>query len=113
MIYEWERRTLPSITPRDVQIHVLPKDSALRKAYVLTGFRRVGKTYLLFDQIHKLLTTHDRTQVIYLNFEDERISRDVSMLTDLLPTLQEVYGHLPTHNFFLMKSKIFPPGPLG
>lgn len=42
--------------------------------YVLVGLRRAGKSYLLFQRIQELLQTGvSPQQIIYLNFEDERL----------------------------------------
>jgi len=69
-------------------------------ATVITGFRRVGKTYLLFQAIEKLLETRSRDEVIYVNFEDERIiSPTTGLLTDLIPEIQAVYGKKPKYLF--------------
>ena len=69
-------------------------------ATVITGFRRVGKTYLLFQAIGKLLETRSRDEVIYVNFEDERIiSPTTGLLTDLIPEIQAVYGKKPKYLF--------------
>ncbi|TSC85315.1 MAG: ATPase [Microgenomates group bacterium Gr01-1014_16] len=67
---------------------------------VITGFRRVGKTYLLYEAIEKLLETHSREEVVYINFEDERIiSPSTDLLTDLIPEIQAVYGIKPKYLF--------------
>ncbi len=42
--------------------------------YVLVGIRRAGKSYLLYQQMQKLLSEgHDWSEMLYLNFEDERL----------------------------------------
>lgn len=51
----------------------------------ITGFRRVGKTYMLYEAIEKLLKTFSREDVVYANFEDERIlAPSTELLTDLI-----------------------------
>ncbi|HDD71419.1 MAG TPA: ATP-binding protein [Candidatus Aenigmarchaeota archaeon] len=49
-----------------------------RKIVVITGFRRVGKSYLCFQSMEKL----DMDKVAYINFEDERLEgiRDIPQL---------------------------------
>ena len=69
-------------------------------ATVITGFRRVGKTYLVYEAIERLLETHSREEVIYLNFEDERIvNPTVEILTDLIPEIQAAFGKKPKYLF--------------
>ncbi len=59
----------PSVTRRDLQI---PIDSG--KVVTLIGARRTGKTFLMFQTITDLLASGvDPTQIIYLNFEDDRL----------------------------------------
>lgn len=42
--------------------------------YVLVGLRRAGKSYLLFQRIQELLSQGIKSeQIIYINFEDERL----------------------------------------
>ena len=62
-------RPLPQLTPRTLQ---LPLDS--RKVVALVGIRRSGKTYLLFETMRRLQAQGvDWNQMLYLNFEDDRL----------------------------------------
>ncbi|MBM4402721.1 MAG: ATP-binding protein, partial [Candidatus Cloacimonetes bacterium] len=47
ILYEWEQRELPRVIPRDYQLQQY-LDLEINKVLVITGFRRVGKTYLSF-----------------------------------------------------------------
>jgi len=99
LLYEWKDRKLPSIIERSAHLDTLPQPGT-NSATVITGFRRVGKTYLLFQAIEKLLETRSRDEVIYVNFEDERIiSPTTGLLTDLIPEIQAVYGKKPKYLF--------------
>ena len=99
LLYEWKDRKLPSIIERSAHLDTLPQPGT-NSATVITGFRRVGKTYLLFQAIEKLLETRSRDEVIYVNFEDERIiSPTTDLLTDLIPEIQAVYGKKPKYLF--------------
>lgn len=43
--------------------------------YVFVGLRRVGKSYLMFQQIRHLLNAgHSKDEILYFNFEDDRIA---------------------------------------
>jgi hypothetical protein len=43
--------------------------------YVFVGLRRVGKSYLMFRQIRHLLDAgHSKDEILYFNFEDDRIA---------------------------------------
>ena len=99
LLYEWKDRKLPSIIERSAHLDTLPQPGT-NSATVITGFRRVEKTYLLFQAIEKLLETRSRDEVIYVNFEDERIiSPTTGLLTDLIPEIQAVYGKKPKYLF--------------
>jgi predicted AAA+ superfamily ATPase len=99
LLLEWQDRILPSVIGRDHQLDISAQPG-INNATVVTGFRRVGKTYMLFEAIEKLLETHTREEVIYLNFEDERIiSPDTDLLTDLLPEIQAAFGKKPKYLF--------------
>lgn len=107
LLLEWRDRKLPSTIERSIHL-----DTSLQKgtnnATVITGFRRVGKTYLLFETIGKLLQKYTRSEVVYINFEDERIIMPTSgLLTDLVPEIQAVYGKKP-QVLFLDELQLIP-----
>ena len=92
LILEWQNLWIPEYTPRLI---VSPfHESKVKKVYLFTGCRRTGKTYFLFqiiDQLTKEFSV-EKKNIIYLNFEDERIEWKTQILTDLLPTLAELFG---------------------
>ncbi|MCC5847314.1 MAG: ATP-binding protein [Verrucomicrobia bacterium] len=64
----WER-DLPGIVHRDADVESIPG-----KALAFIGMRRVGKTYLCYQKIKALLDAGTpRDQILYLNFEDDRL----------------------------------------
>jgi len=71
--------------PRDYQF-----DEHLN--YVLVGLRRAGKSYLLYQQIHTLLQQgHDITEMLYFNFEDDRLD---SLTTEDLNLIKTAYEEM-------------------
>jgi predicted AAA+ superfamily ATPase len=99
LLLEWKDRKLPSVRDRDTHLDTKLQEGT-NNATVVTGFRRVGKTYLLYEAIEKLLGTNSREDVIYINFEDERItSPTTDLLTDLIPEAQAVFGKKPKYLF--------------
>ncbi len=54
ILMEWQERELPEIIERDIKL-----DKYLNTDHVIVvkGFRRVGKTYLMYHLIKKLLET--------------------------------------------------------
>ena len=69
VLREFVERALPVCRPRT---QTLPTDSG--KVVGLAGVRRTGKTFLLFDTIRRLESSGvDRRNLLYLNFEDDRL----------------------------------------
>ena len=54
--------------------------------YVFVGLRRVGKSYLMYQQIHHLIETGiSPEEILFFNFEDERLRPyESSLLADVL-----------------------------
>jgi len=73
------------------------------KINTFTGFRRVGKTYLLFLIMKNLKDE----SYIYFNFEDERIPESTEVLTQLLFAVEELY-HEQYNILFLDEIHIIP-----
>ncbi len=74
--------------------------------YVFVGLRRVGKSYLMFQQIHKLIANgHDANEILYFNFEDDRLATMKTSDLDLIKvSYEEMYDTKPI--FFLDEIQI-------
>jgi uncharacterized protein len=69
VLRQFADRSLPSCRTREL---VLPVGTG--KVIGLAGVRRSGKTFLFFDTIQRLVAQGtDRRQIVYLNFEDDRL----------------------------------------
>ena len=94
ILYEWKERKLPQTIGREIDLkgylRMVPS-----KIIVITGFRRVGKTYLLFQLIKEFLQKKDREEIVYINFEDERIPPKTEILTTLLPVIKQTFQKFP------------------
>ncbi len=90
IIADTQSRELPEIWARTLEI---PLDS--KKIITLTGVRRSGKTYHLFDAIVKLRAKGvPNEQILYINFEDERLHLDGYEMDIILQAYQEMYPDL-------------------
>ncbi len=70
LFLEFQERPLLAITRRDTILPILKG-----KATVVTGMRRVGKTSLCRQKMRDLLENGlDKCQMLYLNFEDDRLT---------------------------------------
>ncbi len=77
---------LKSLKDRNFEIEILLNKKA-EKINTFTGFRRVGKTNLLF-----LIMEYMKDEsCIYFNFEDERLPESTEVLTQLLYAVEELY----------------------
>jgi predicted AAA+ superfamily ATPase len=76
--------------------------------YVFVGLRRAGKSYLMFQQIQRLLKNgHSINEILYFNFEDDRLSGlDIADLDLIKVCYEEMYNIRPF--FFLDEMQIVP-----
>ncbi|MBA1437597.1 MAG: ATP-binding protein [Epsilonproteobacteria bacterium] len=74
------------VKPRDLQP---PLDT--KKIITLIGVRRSGKSSILYEMINKLSTIVDKTSILFLNFEDERLELNVDELDLVLQAFFELY----------------------
>ncbi len=98
ILLEWQEQKLPETISREINLADY-LSLKVNKIIAVTGFRRVGKTYLVFDLVKKILKEKSRKQVVYINFEDERIPQKIEFLTQLLPAIKETFGGLPEFLF--------------
>jgi predicted AAA+ superfamily ATPase len=85
---------IKDLRPRDIDIDRILK-SRPRKITTLTGFRRVGKTYIQFLIMRKI----QEKPCVYFNFEDERLPETADVLAELMNTIDEVYSEKPAYLF--------------
>lgn len=78
------------VVPRELKLEGFP-------CRVLVGVRRAGKSYMLYHVIQQLLAQgHKWDEMLYLNFEDERLENfDTDDFNRLLECHQEMYGKRP------------------
>lgn len=88
-ILDFHKLPLRSIKERELS---LPTN--LDKIIVITGMRRVGKTSLLLKVIEKLRSNIPIENILYINFEDERLKPSPETLDTLLQAYRELYPKL-------------------
>ena len=89
-LVEWQEFEFPPVISRDIDCSVIGKNRIVS----IIGPRRAGKTYLCFEMITDLLKTGlPRENIVYMNFEDERlVPLDGRELTNLLDVHGELYA---------------------
>ena len=81
---------LRSSLERNIQ---LPVDSGIIISVI--GVRRSGKTFLLYETIKRLLGNEiPKKNILYINFEDERLTLNQEQLDLILQAYQELYPKL-------------------
>ncbi len=88
LIVNFQERHFGRIVPREYDI---PTDT--KKIVSLIGVRRSGKTYILYTLIEQLRRQIDNRNIIYINFEDDRLYP--IMLKDLDGLLEGYYELYP------------------
>ncbi len=86
VVSDWLLKELPEVKERDINI---PTNT--NKVVTIIGPRRAGKTFLMYSVIKKLNKEMPRSNILYINFEDDRLMRiTVNDLRDLLTIFYEL-----------------------
>lgn len=102
IILENQNLSLPDIIPRKL---VLPLD--LKIIISLVGSRRSGKTWLLYDTMNRLHKQGlPKEKILFLNFEDERLSFNTSSLDLIIQAYNELYPHIDLKDTYVFFDEI-------
>ena len=91
ILVEWKSKNIPEVIQRETNLQDY-LNLKVNKIIVLNGFRRVGKTYILYGLINELLKSNSREEVVHINFEDERIPLKTEFLSNILPAADELFN---------------------
>lgn len=86
LIREFHYKPLPQYTPREIDVPL-----KVKKIVTLIGVRRSGKTFVLYQLIDRLLRETDKTDLIFINFEDERLDLATREADLILQAYRELY----------------------
>jgi uncharacterized protein len=103
ILLEFNRSELTPYIHREVDIPKLPP--SIRKALVFIGMRRVGKTYLMYqDMVGKLENGLVKSKLLYINFEDDRLAgfkaEDFQTVLDVYFELYPDFAQADDLNFY-------------
>jgi len=102
LITNFQERSFGTIVPRDYDI---PTET--KKIVSLIGVRRCGKTYILFSLIEKLRKSIDTRNIIYINFEDDRLFPiALKDLDSLLEGYYELYPQKREEKVYLFLDEV-------
>jgi hypothetical protein len=98
IISDFHERGLPQLTQRDIDV---PLKS--NKIITLIGPRRAGKTYMLYQLMSKI---KDKTNILYINFEDERLRFKPNELQLIIDAYFELYPEKKEKEIYLFFDEI-------
>ena len=97
IIVENRHTEMPQIIKRFVEI---PFNQII--IISLIGARRSGKTYILYDLINKLFAKKiNINQILFINFEDERLNLKTEHLDLILQAYQELNPEISFNNVYM------------
>lgn len=111
MINKEQVRTIISEYQKSISnIELIPRDYTLDDGlnYVFVGIRRAGKSFLMYQQAKHLLENgHHTEEILYFNFEDDRLGEiALSDLDIIKTTYEETFSQKPI--FFLDEIQNIP-----
>jgi uncharacterized protein len=77
VIKDYFEKELPPTIKRD---YIIPLENPINRSITLTGGRRTGKTFEIYNIIKKILENNEKEQTLYINFER----------ADILPTIEDL-----------------------
>lgn len=98
------QNSLPvKVYPREL---VLPADSD--KIITVPGVRRCGKSSLFMLVINRLLSEQHvrKEQILFLNFDDERMQFNADNLDEILQAYRELYPNIPLNDAYIFFDEI-------
>jgi uncharacterized protein len=98
IIRNFHTRELPNAIERDIKV---PLNSG--KVVTIIGSRRAGKTFLLYQLMSKL---KKKEQIVYINFEDERLDLKVKDLQLIIDSYLELYPHVKEKDIYFFFDEI-------
>jgi len=102
LITDFIEKDIKNILPREFSIPIESK-----KVISLIGVRRSGKSSILFDLINQLREEIDRENIIYINFEDDRLyPLELSHLDFILESYYELYPKKRDEKIYLFLDEV-------
>ena len=89
---------------KEIQLYQRPFDFEEQGRYVLVGIRQAGKSYLLYQRAKQYIEQgHDIREIVYINFDDERL---YGMKTDDFDLILQAYKAMYTYKPILFFDEI-------
>lgn len=101
IIRDFNLQPVFEVKPRDVQV---PLDTG--KIITVMGVRRCGKTSILLDTVNRLAQSMDKTLIVFINFEDERLDLATDELDLIIQAYRELYPRQSLQDCYLFFDEI-------
>ncbi len=102
IIIDFQERTLRHTIKRDIEIPTFSE-----KIITLIGVRRCGKTSILYKMIEELRARVDAKNIVYVNFEDDRLmGTTVGDLDDVIEGYFELYPEKRDEKIYLFVDEV-------
>lgn len=102
IIQTWQDKLPVRVIPREIS---LPVDA--RKIISLVGVRRCGKTSVLFDTIHRLISSGvKKERIVFFPFDDERLNLKSDEFDLILQAYRELHPELPLKECYFFFDEI-------
>ena len=99
---------IPEVFDRDLDLGAIRPPASGNLATVVTGMRRCGKTYRLYQEMHRIVQSgHPFENILYFNFEDERLRPyNPQLLSEVLDAFYALRPQAKTEGAFLFFDEI-------
>ena len=101
ILSDFHNTGVPKVLNRELKV---PINSG--KIISVIGVRRCGKTYYLYNLIKDLLNVIPINNIIYINFEDERISKESKDLQFMFDAYYELYPETDNNDIYIFFDEI-------
>lgn len=102
IIIDFQERSLRATIKRDIEVPLFSN-----KIITLIGVRRCGKTSILYKMIEELRKSVDSKNIVYVNFEDDRLlGTTVGDLDDLIEGYFEIYPQKRDEKIYLFVDEV-------
>lgn len=105
---DFEQQGIPEVFERDLSLGSVQSPARGNLVNVVVGMRRCGKTYRLYQEMHSLLKSGvSSDQILYFNFEDERLKPySSSLFGDLLDTFFALHPQAQEKGAYLFLDEV-------
>lgn len=99
---------IPEVFERDLDLGAVQPPARGNLAIVVAGVRRCGKTYRLYQEMHRIVQAgYSFDNILYFNFKDERLRPyDSQLLSKVLDTFYAMRPQAKTEGAFLFFDEI-------